>query len=127
MNRQSISTLVRACMTTIGFFFIGKYFLGNRVDLDMIEMINGIVLSAISIYWGMADKTVSIEAWQSFLRQAIVGIGGLLIAKGYTSMENVNNFLGVILSIIPVFYSILSRKKSENITTGNVSVEDLKQ
>ena len=126
MSRQSIVTMIRALMTAIGFFLMGKNLLGNPVDQVMMEMFSGVILAGVSVYWGIVDKTVTIEAWQSFIRQLIVGVGGLLIAKGRVSAEMLNDILGAALAIMPVIYSILSRKKSTEISDGWIKTTDLK-
>lgn len=126
MSRQSIVTMIRALMTAIGFFLMGKNLLGNPVDQVMMEMFSGVTLAGVSVYWGIVDKTVTIEAWQSFIRQLIVGVGGLLIAKGRVSAEMLNDILGAALAIMPVIYSILSRKKSTEISHGWIKTTDLK-
>lgn len=127
MSRQSIVTMIRALMTAIGFFLMGKNLLGNPVDQVMMEMLSGVVLAGVSVYWGIVDKTVTIEAWQSFLRQLIVGVGGLLIAKGRISAELLNDILGAALAIIPVLYSVLSRQKSNNLAQGWINTTELKK
>jgi hypothetical protein len=119
--------MIRALMTAIGFFLMGKNLLGNPVDQVMMEMLSGVVLAGVSVYWGIVDKTVTIEAWQSFLRQLIVGVGGLLIAKGRISAELLNDILGAALAIIPVLYSVLSRQKSNNLAQGWINTTELKK
>lgn len=126
MSRQSIVTMIRALMTAVGFFLMGKNLLGNPVDQVMMEMFSGVILTGVSVYWGIVDKNVTIEAWQSFIRQLIVGVGGLLIAKGWVSAEMLNEILGAALAIMPVIYSILSRKKSTEISDGWINPTDLK-
>lgn len=126
MNRQSIVTMIRALMTAIGFFLMGKNLLGNSVDQVMMEMFSGVILAGVSVYWGIVDKTVTIEAWQSFIRQLVVGVGGLLLAKGWVSAELIDDVLGAALAILPVIYSILSRKKSVEISDGWIKTTDLK-
>ena len=126
MTKETLLSLVRTLLTSIGVFFIGKNLLGIVVDSSTVEIIVGIVMSAVSVVWSIYDKTVAIEAVQSFIRQLIVGIGGLLLAKGYITPEKIEAILGVATALLPLVYSILSRKKTDEIQAGNIPVENLK-
>jgi len=63
---------------------------------------------------------------QSFMRSAIVGLGGLLVAKGSLSPEKLESILGIALAVLPLLYSILSRKKSDGIADGTIAPFELK-
>lgn len=127
MNKETIATILRAVLTFVGFFLIGKNVLGKEIDASYMEALSGFVLSSWFILWGVFEKKTNIEQWQSFLRSLIVAVGGILMAKGYATEESMNQLLAGLLAIVPMIYSTLSKEKTKSIAEGKISVDDLKQ
>jgi hypothetical protein len=126
MNKETVFTLLRTVLVSVGVFLVGKNFLGSPIDAVMWEMLVGIAMSGLAVLWGILDKDLPIEMLQSFIRSAIVGLGGLLVAKGSLSPEKLESILGIVLAILPFIYSVISRKKSDAIVDGVVRPEKLK-
>lgn len=126
MNKETVFTLIRTLLTSVGVFLIGKNFLGSPIDQSVWQMLVGLIMAAISVAWGIMDKTIGLEMLQSFIRSVIVGLGGLLVAKGSVSPEKLESILGIVLAVLPLIYSILSRKKSDGIADGSIAAFELK-
>jgi hypothetical protein len=126
MNKETIFTVARTLLTSVGVFLIGKNFLGQAIDQVLWQMLVGIAMSAFSVVWGMYDKTLGLEMLQSFIRSAIIGLGGLLVAKGSLSPEKLESILGIALAVLPLVYSILSKKKSTELAEGYIEPSALK-
>jgi hypothetical protein len=126
MNKETIYTVLRTLLTSVGVFLIGKNFMGSAIDQSMWQMLVGLAMSAFSVAWGIWDKTLGIEMLQSFIRSLIVGLGGLLVAKGSISPEKLESILGIVLAVLPLVYSIISRKKSDGIADGTIAPFELK-
>jgi hypothetical protein len=126
MNKETVFTIARTLLTSVGVFLIGKNFLGQAIDQVLWQMLVGIAMSAFSVVWGMYDKTLGLEMLQSFIRSAIIGLGGLLVAKGSLSPEKLESILGIALAVLPLVYSILSKKKSTELAEGYIEPSALK-
>lgn len=126
MNKETIYTIVRTLLTSVGVFLIGKNFLGQAIDQSLWQMLVGIAMSAFSVAWGIWDKTLGLEMLQSFIRSAIIGVGGLLVAKGTLSPEKLESILGIALAVLPLLYSLLSKKKSGDLANGAIEPSVLK-
>jgi hypothetical protein len=126
MNKQTVFTLVRTLLTSVGVFLIGKNFMGSPIDQSVWQMLVGIIMAGVSVVWGIMDKTIGLEMLQSFIRSVIVGLGGLLVAKGSMTPEKLESILGIVLAVLPLIYSILSRKKSDGINEGSIAPFELK-
>jgi hypothetical protein len=126
MNKETVFTLIRTLLTSVGIFLIGKNFMGSTIDQSVWQMLVGVIMSGVSVVWGIVDKTIGLEMLQSFIRSAIVGLGGLLVAKGSLNPEKLDSILGIVLSVLPLIYSILSRKKSDGIAEGSIAPYELK-
>jgi hypothetical protein len=126
MNKETIFTIARTLLTSVGVFLIGKNFLGSPIDQSVWQMLVGVIMAGVSVVWGIMDKTIGLEMLQSFIRSAIVGLGGLLVAKGSMTPEKLESILGIVLAVLPLVYSILSRKKSDGIAEGSIAPFELK-
>jgi hypothetical protein len=126
MDRKTIETLLRATLQIIGSYIMAKNILGSSVDAVMWEMIVGGIMSVMSIVWGVLDKNVGIEMLQSTIRNVFVAFGGVLVAQGKLSSEKLETYIGFAITILPVVYSILSRKKSQAVVTGGIEHNALK-
>ena len=126
MNKETIFTIARTLLTSVGVFLIGKNFLGQAIDQSLWQMLVGIAMSAFSVAWGIWDKTLGLEMLQSFIRSAIIGVGGLLVAKGTLSPEKLESILGIALAVLPLLYSLLSKKKSGDLANGAIEPSVLK-
>jgi hypothetical protein len=127
MNKETLMSLLRTFLTSFGIFLLGKNLFGSVIDQSIWQMVVGVTMAGVSVVWGIFDKTVGIEMLQSFLRSAIIGFGGLLVARGSLSPEKLESILGIVMSILPLLYSILSRKKTNNLVNGTLSLEELKK
>jgi hypothetical protein len=126
MTKETVFTLIRTLLTSVGVFLIGKNFLGSPIDQSIWQMLVGVIMSGVSVVWGIMDKTIGLEMLQSFIRSVIVGLGGLLVAKGSMTPEKLESILGIVLAFLPLVYSILSRKKSDAIMEGSIAPFELK-
>ena len=127
MNKDTILSLIRTLLTSVGMFLLGKNLLGSPIDPSTWQMIVGVTMSAASVAWGILDKSIAIEMVQSFIRSAIIGFGGLLVAKGSLSPEKLESILGIAMALLPLLYSILSRKKTAGIEDGTIKLSTLKK
>ena len=126
MNKETIMSLIRTAFTLIGTYLIGKNFLGNPVDQSVVEIFVGSGMSLISIAWGIITKDLVIDQVQSFIRSAVIGIGGILVASGKIDAGKVESLSGFLLAASTFLYSFLSRKKSQAIKDDKLEVEKLK-
>jgi hypothetical protein len=126
MDRKTIETLLRATLQIIGSYIMAKNLLGPSMDAVMWEMVIGGIMSVMSIVWGVLDKNVGIEMLQSTIRNVFVAFGGVLVAQGKLSSEKLETYIGFAITILPVIYSILSRKKSQEVVTGGIEHNALK-
>jgi hypothetical protein len=127
MNKETLMSLLRTFLTSFGIFLLGKNLFGSVIDQSIWQMVVGVTMAGVSVIWGIFDKTVGIEMLQSFLRSAIIGFGGLLVARGSLSPEKLESILGIVMSILPLIYSMLSRKKTSDLVNGTLSLEELKK
>ena len=127
MNKDRIFAILRTLLSIGGALLLGHNIFGHAIDESLWQEITGGAMGAASIVLSVLDKTITLEMIQGALRQALSFVGGLLIASGKLTAENMNTWLGVITALVPFIYAGLSRKKTQAIDTGQVSITQLKQ
>jgi len=126
MSKENVVTLIRALLTVVGSFFVGKVLAGHTIDTQLWQLIGGAVLTVISTVWGIFDKSIAVEAAESVVRQVALAVGGVLVALGKLSPDNLQTYIGVIAALLPVILSFLSKKKSVQLATGKIEAGQLK-
>lgn len=120
-------SILRAILTAIGSFLIGKSIFGYGIDDINWQTIVGIIISIGSLIMAIKDKAANIEMWQSVLRQILIFVGGILVAAGIMTGKNLEAILALIPVLIPVIQSYTARVKINQIESGKVSTEQLKK
>lgn len=126
MNKQLFFTLLKTLLTFGGSYLVGHNLFGASVDNSTLEVLVGAAMAVGSTVWSFFDKTYTIESLQAVVRQVILVIGGLLVSSGRVKDETVKQIEGLALVLIPFLQSILSKKKAEQIQTGEIEVKSLR-
>jgi hypothetical protein len=127
MTKQTVFSIIKTLLSVAGAFLLGKNIFGGTFDENVLESISGGVMAIVSVVWSIVDKTAGIEQVQATIRQVFTLIGGVLIAWGKVSAENLELILGAILPIASLLYSYLSKRKSGNIAEGMLPIANLKK
>lgn len=125
MNKEKVFSIIRSVLTIVGAFLVGKSFLGNTIDDNLWLGIGGGIITAISVVWGIVDKTATIEGLQSGIRNVLIFFGALLVGSGIIKDEVLQAILGIVPIVITILYSQLSKAKSKEIAEGKLGVADL--
>ena len=64
MEKDRISSIIRYVLSAIGAWLLGRQLFGLPVDEALWEGIAGAIMTVVSIVWGFADKTVTLEGFQ---------------------------------------------------------------
>lgn len=118
MNSTTLWSAVRTILTGFGAFFMGKHLFGQVIDDTAWQGWVGLVVGLGSTIWGFRDKSTTLEGLQSFLRSTVIFIGGIFVANGKVTGDQVNAILGVLLVVVPWIYSTLSKAKVVSMATG---------
>ena len=60
MNKDTVLSLVRTLLTSVGMFLLGKNLLGSPIDPSTWQMIVGVTMSAASVRLQSFDLSLSI-------------------------------------------------------------------
>lgn len=126
MNKEIVLSIVRSILTAVGAYMAGKYFLGTPIDDNLWLGVIASSVTLISVVWGIADKSATVEAVQSGLRSVVMFVGALLVGSGVFKGEVLESTLAIISVLVPILYSQLSKIKSKNIAEGSTAIIDLK-
>lgn len=125
MNKDRAFGVIRSVLSVAGAFLLGKNLFGTAIDESTWQVILGIVMGLVGMAWSIVDKTATLEMVQGAIRQGLTFVGGLLVASGKLSAANLETWLGIITAILPFLYAGLSRKKTQALDNGKLSVDQL--
>lgn len=129
MKTEQINSLLRTVLTLAGAFLTGggiHYLFGHEIDAAYWEEITGILLTIVSIVWSISTKSVDIEKLQGSIRQVVTFVCGILMAKGLLNAQTGTAVIAFIGAVIPYIQAGLARKKTEQLSTGKIQVDNLK-
>ena len=78
--KENILSIIRHILVAVGAYLVGKNLLGNVIDAESWQGWVGAAITAISVVWGVLDKTATIEMVQSGLRSVVTFVGTMLVA-----------------------------------------------
>jgi hypothetical protein len=115
MTRDQLLGLIRDLITAVGAFFIGHAIFKIPITSELIDTIVGIVLAAFGIVWGIKDKTLKEEQWQSGMMKVLIGVGGILVAAGTIKSTDLDKWLGLAAVLLPVIFNQITKVKNQQI------------
>jgi Ca2+/Na+ antiporter len=124
---MNITSIIRTILTLVGSYLIGHNLFGTSVNESLWQEISGGIMVLVGIVMSILDKTISIEKVQGALRHIVLVAGGLLIAKGVVTPAQIEMYIGLATALVPVVYGWLSKKKSQQVASGDIPVQHLKQ
>lgn len=125
ITQDQINSMLRAILVLAGTYLFGHNIFGNVIDSSIWQEISGAVMIAASFIWSAFTKSLTIEIFQSSILKILMVLGALLVTSGKLSSEKLEAITAVLTAALPVFYSMLSKKKSTNIITGKTSTDKL--
>jgi hypothetical protein len=118
--QTTIWSIVRTLITLAGTYLVGLNLFGHPLDSNTFQIIGGIIMTLGSVIWGIVDKSASIEQVQSGIRSAFIAGGGLLIAWGKLSAQQLELIIGLIVPVLTVLQSYTSKVKVQQINSGQL-------
>ena len=126
MSKENLINLLQSLLIVVGGYLTGNNIFGNEIDKVLWIGIVGVILTLVGFVWDMLTTKVAIEYFQTTLMGVTQFIGGLLISGGKLSIENAQSIYGLVASLVGLIYPILSRKKTTEVSTGELPVSQLK-
>lgn len=123
MTKDTALSILRSGLTLLGTYLIGHNlgFLG-AITSETWQIILGAGITIFSTAWGIVDKTTGPEQLQSALRSVVISIGGFLVAAGIIKDTTLDAIMGLIVALIPIFQSKLSKDTNKQIVNPSSAV-----
>lgn len=126
-NYANLSGIIRTVLSLLGAYLLGKNIYGIEATAELWQEATGVIMGVIAIIWSIRSKEATIEMLQGTMRQVLTFIGGLFVAKGKISAETLTLVIGLAAAILPPLYGFLSRRKTQQLDTGKISIDQLKK
>lgn len=121
----NILTVIRMVLSAFGAYLLGKNLFGHAIDESLWQEIVGGAMIVISLVMTVLNKTSTYEAVEGFIRQTVTALGGLLVGLGIVKDQAYTTVSSIVIALLPYILSLLGKKKSQEIATGNLGVADL--
>lgn len=125
MKQEQIFGILRAVLAYAGSYLLGKNLFGQSVDEVLWQEISGALMVLASFVWMIVSKKLTIEIFQSSILKLIMVAGALLVSSGKLTGDTLNAIVAAVTALLPVIYSILSKKKTEELAAGRINVQML--
>lgn len=126
MNQQ-LQTLLRALLSAVGAYILGRNIFGTTIDASVWQEFTGSAMGFIAMVWSVYDKSATIESIMGVVRQIITFVGGLMVSKGTISVDTLTMILGLLAAALPYLQSHLSIIKNNQLDNGTITVGQLKK
>lgn len=122
---SNLLAIIRVVLSGFGAFLLGKNLFGATIDEVIWQMIVGVVMIIISLVMTIVNKTSGIEMIEGLVRQLLTALGGLLTGLGIVQEEAYQSISGIIAIVLPYILSLLGKKKSQDVATGELPLKAL--
>lgn len=105
LSKGQVIGIIQSVATALGGFLVAKGITDNATVTTGV----GILVALAGMVWTFIDKTVDVTAVEETLRQAGSFVGGIFIGKGKLSVDELNTWLGLISTLVPVILSFIAK------------------
>ena len=123
----NLASFIRMLLAAGAAFLIGKTWWGTPLTSQVTDTIIAVLMEVLSVVWGLRAHTVDIEKLQSTVRNFFSLAGGFFVSRGLITTEQSVLIVGALVSASAYLYSILSKKKSQQLDTSKIQLADLKK
>lgn len=113
LTQSQVFGIIQSVLSALGGFLVAKGITDNVTVTTGIGVISGLV----GMIWAFVDKTADVTTVEETLRQAGSFVGGIFIAKGKLSADELNTWLGLISTLVPVILSFIAKTPAAPGTT----------
>lgn len=105
MTQAQVLGIAQSVLTAIGGLLIAK----GITDSVTVTTGIGVVSALVGMIWAFKDKTADISSTEETIRQVGAFVGGIFIAQGKFSVEQLNTWLGLVSALVPVVLSFIAK------------------
>lgn len=124
MNTQT-EGIIRNVFTVLGAWLLGRNLFGATLEPALWQEITGTVIMIAAFVSALKSKELTIEKSQTVILKVIMVAGTICVSSGLITGEYLDKVIMSVTVLFPIIYSILSKKKSADIASGEISVKKL--
>lgn len=121
MKQDQILGIVRALLSALGGWLLGKNLFGTTVDESLWQELLGVAMGIASVVMSILSKTLTLEMAQGVARQVISFFGGIGVGKGLITAQTLTLVMGLV-PVIAAWLAGLFNKKVNVQTKENPSL-----
>lgn len=105
MTQAQVLGIVQSVLTAVGGLLVAK----GITDSATITTGIGVASALIGMIWAFKDKTADVTSTEETIRQVGAFVGGIFIAQGKFSADQLNTWLGLVSALVPVVLSFIAK------------------
>lgn len=104
MTKAQVLGLIQSLLSAVGGFLVIKGLPDGTLTTGV-----GVVMGLVGLVWSFFDKSATVSSIEEGLRQVGAFVGGIFIAKGKLSVDQLNTWLGLITTLVPLILSFFAK------------------
>jgi len=104
---------------------LGKNLFGATLDPAIWQEVTGVILMIVSLVWTIKSKALTVEILQSVILKVVMVAGTIWVSSGSVSGDFLDKIVMAVTVVLPIVYSIIAKKKSTDIATGDIPLHKL--
>lgn len=125
MSQNQVFSIIRNLAMVLGSWLVGRNLFGATLTPEVWQEVVGGIILLVTLYFTWKSHELTIELAQTLILKLVMSVGTVLIASGKITGEYLTKIIGTLTVLIPIIYSIISKKKSEKIAAGDISTSKL--
>lgn len=122
MNKDQYLGLLREALTAVGVLLVTLGFtsLSREAGPDgatVAQLGIGAILALVSLVWGIAVHEDA-DVIKTLTRKVLSSLAGFLVGVGWLSPEKANAIFGLLLTFLPIAWSIIDKGKVPKMPSG---------
>ena len=119
MDKEKFFSILRYVLSALGAYLLGRNLFGQVVTPETWEIWMGGLMTLAALVGAFMSKEVTLESFQSSIRQIWTIIAGILIGAGKMTDATAQTVLGILGFLSTLVYSWLSQRKTMRLADPN--------
>lgn len=127
-KNANLDSILRLVLTFVGAFLTGggvHLFFGHVIDTAYWQEITGVIMTIVSIWWGVKEKSIDEEKLSSGARQVVTFVMGIVTAKNLLTAQQGMAVVTFIGGLLPFFLSWWNKRQNQKVSEGKIKFSQL--
>lgn len=115
MTKEKALAFFKTFVTFAGTFLIGKAIFGTTVTEHIWELVGGALALVLNAVFALREGTATPDFIVATVTNFVAAVGGILVAAGKLSTEDLKTYLGFISSVLSFVLAVSVKKVEQQV------------